>query len=80
MYNKWAKYTHKGITQQCDASPLKKMAATGKGTNKRVFLLNISFYSLHTSNNVTIGTSERFLKYLALVRVKMQHPTERHGS
>ena len=24
MYNKWAKYTHKGITLLCDASPLAK--------------------------------------------------------
>ena len=24
MYNKWAKYTRKGITLLCDASPLKK--------------------------------------------------------
>ena len=24
MYNKWAKYTHKGITLLCDASPLEK--------------------------------------------------------
>ena len=38
MYNKWAKYTHRGITLLCDASPLKKKSqlyALGKEIHVR---------------------------------------------
>ena len=41
MYNKWAKYTHKGITLLCDASPLKKITVKKSSIAKILIIMLI---------------------------------------